>query len=380
MPNLNTYGIQDLSKINFKNINKIFNSRLITNSKYCELFEQKIKKITNSKFAVACNNGTSALMMCLLALRKNKKIVAIIPNINFVAIASIIELINGRSILVDVDEKTGMVSKEKFIEILSKCKKNKIKPNFFFPIHYAGQILDLNFYKKVCKKNNITIIEDGCHSFGSYNFINKKKNIVGDCKNSVCTTFSFHPVKNITTIEGGAITTNSSKLYNSLKLIRNHNLKRTNVNDPYKLLGPSLNFRMGEINAWLGIKQLETLSFFKKKRISFVKYFIKKTKHLKNDISILNDLSKNIFWHLLSIKIKKKSKKKLIKFLLKNKIGCQIHYKPLHKHKVFKNTLKMQSYKNSNSFYDSQLSLPLHSKLTKKDIDFIIKKLFIFFR
>ena len=316
MPNLNTYGIQDLSKINFKNIHKIFNSELITNSKYCKLFEQKIKKITNSKFAVACNNGTSALMMSLLALKKNKKIIAIVPNINFVAIASIIELTNGNTILVDIDENTGMVSKEKFVEVLTECKKQKIKPNFFIPIHYAGQILDLNFYKKICKKNKITIIEDGCHSFGSYNFINKKKNIVGDCKNSTCTTFSFHPVKNITTIEGGAITTNSAKLYNSLKLIRNHNLKRTNVNDPYKLLGPSLNFRMGEINAWLGIKQLETLNFFKKKRINLVKYYIKKTRKLKNEIYILNDKSKNIFWHLLSIKVKKKSKKiKLIKYL-----------------------------------------------------------------
>ena len=129
----------------------------------------------------------------------------------------------------------------KFKKCLAFCKKKNLKQMFFLPIHYAGFILDLSKINKICKKNKISIIEDGCHSFGS---MDPKKNYVGNSINSDMTTFSFHPVKNITTIEGGAVCTNNKKIYKKLCQIKSFDLKKTNLSDPYNAEGWGLNFRM----------------------------------------------------------------------------------------------------------------------------------------
>ena len=195
--NLKSYGIHNLQHLNLNKLNYALKQKFITNYKKCIEFEKRICKITKSKYSVTCNNGTSALLMSVLSL-KMKNIFAIIPNINFVAVASIINLLKGKYIICDVNEKTGMIDSNSFLEVLNYCKKKRIKPNIFFPVHYAGNVVSLTKIKKIAKKEKIIIVEDGCHSFGSKNQLN---NIVGSCSNSTCTTFSFHPVKIITTGE-----------------------------------------------------------------------------------------------------------------------------------------------------------------------------------
>jgi len=377
--NLTDYGLHDLSNVNFNVIKKSLKSKFITNYRYCINFESKISKITGAKYSVVCNNGTSALMMAILAL-KIKNIVAIVPNINFVSVASIISLMRGKVIFCDVNENTGMVDKNSFENILLLCKKKKIKPNLFIPIHYAGDFFNLSSISKICKEKKISIIEDGCHSFGSA--LNKKE-IVGNSKRSLCTTFSFHPIKNITTVEGGAVTTNNKIFYKKLIEIRNHSLKKTFNTDPYILVSPSLNFRMGEINASLGIEQLKNLKKLKFKRQILVKYYIKTLKKYEKYFNILNYESKNLFWHLFVIRIKKnflKKKKDLMNFLKKKGIATQIHYKPLSLHESLKKNMLLNDSKKSIIFYKSQITLPLHTKLNKKDIDYLSKILDIFFK
>ena len=112
--------------------------------------------------------------MAILALELDKLNV-IIPNINFIASANIVSLLKGKIILCDVNKKTGMVDLNSFKEILNKCKLKKIKPNLFIPMHYAGDIIDLKKISEICVKKNISIIEDGCHSFGSFKKFEKKK-------------------------------------------------------------------------------------------------------------------------------------------------------------------------------------------------------------
>ena len=128
----NHYGLHDLQSKNLKNLTTHLNDIILTNGKYCEKFEKKISKQVNSKYSVVCNNGTSALMLGLLSLLGNNKIYAIVPNINFVAIANIIKLLRGKIILCDVNKDTGMVDDETFLEILKECKKKNIKPNVLY--------------------------------------------------------------------------------------------------------------------------------------------------------------------------------------------------------------------------------------------------------
>lgn len=375
----NSYGTQDLRYINSRIFQKIKNNRIITNGNYCKLFERKISKLVKARYAVACNNGTSAIMMSILALNK-KNIIAILPNINFVASANIISLLKGKIILCDVNKNTGMVDFISFKKILNICKKKKIKPNIFIPIHYGGDVLDLEKINNLCRINKIDIIEDGCHSFNSSKIFNKKKVIVGNCKYSKLTTFSFHGVKNITTLEGGAITTNNKKIYERLQLLKSHSLKKTKINDPYTMISPTLNFRMCELSALIGIEQLKTINKFKVKRDELVKYYLKKLIDFSNFLLPLNFNQKSIFWHLFTIQLNNKTNKSLLmKFLKKENIATQIHYKPIYKHSIYKKYILINDCKNSNNFYRQQLTLPLHTLMNKKDVNYIVSKLKNFF-
>ena len=376
---IENYGNQDLRKIDLKKINFFKTLNIVTNGDFCKKFEKKISKETGSKYSIVCNNGTSALLMSILAL-KTKNIVAILPNINFVAAPNIISLLKGKIILCDVNKDTGMVDFYNFRKCLLACKKKNFFPNIFIPIHYAGDVLELNKIGKLCKKNSIKIIEDGCHSFGSKKNSINKTSVVGNCKYSSMTTFSFHPVKNITTLEGGAITTNSKKLYDNLVLLRSHSLKKTQINDPYIMQYPTLNFRMSEINALIGIQQIEELKSFRNKRNKLVKIYTKNLRELKNYLSILNFHNQNIFWHIFVIKLtNSKIKKKLMIYLKKNRIGCQIHYKPIFMHKVFTKNIILNNSNESVKFYKSQLTLPLFTKMKSSDVKRIVNKIKLFF-
>ncbi len=368
------YGLHNLSGINFKLINDSIKKKYVTNDTYCKSLELKIKKSTNAKYCVVCNSGTSALFMSVLAINPLKPI-AIIPNINFVSIANIFHLLKGQIILCDVNVKDGMVGLKEFNEVIEKCINLKIKPNLFFPVHYAGSTTDMKEISKICKRRKIKIVEDGCHSFGSKYSSNYK---VGSSKYSLATTFSFHPLKNITTIEGGAITTNNKKLYKKILDLRSFSLKRTYIDDPYKMSTPSLNFRMGEINAAIGIDQISKINKFKIKRQRLVKYYIKKLKRYEKFFSILNYNDNKVFWHLFVINIESKylkNKKIFMNYLKKNNIATQIHYKPLFLQKPLKKITLFNISSNSKKFYKSQLTLPLHTKMNFKDIDYIEEKI-----
>ena len=225
------------------------------------------------------------------------------------------------------------------------------------------------------------MIEDGCHSFGSQYKEDRKIQMVGNSKYSECCTFSFHPVKNITSIEGGAVTTNNKKIYKKLKLIKSHALKTTYIDEPYKLMLPSLNFRLGETNAEIGIDQISHFSYFKKKRSEIVNFYIDNLDIFKKNLDFLNFKKSKNFWHLFVIILKGKllmKKKKFMEYLKKNNIGPQIHYKPMHYHKVYKKNIIFSQNKNADKFYKSQLTLPLHTKMSFKDILFIKKKIMKF--
>ena len=148
---IENYGQQDLRKLNLKKFNFLKNKKIVTNGEFCKKFEKKILTISKSKYSVVCNNGTSAILMAILALNK-KELITIIPNINFVAAASIMALLKNNFVLCDVNPKTGMVDLENFKKCLEGCKKKNIKPNLFIPVHYAGNILELSEIQKICKK------------------------------------------------------------------------------------------------------------------------------------------------------------------------------------------------------------------------------------
>ena len=194
------------------------------------------------------------------------------PSINFISSMNMAHFLGAKVYLTDVNPKTGQMQPED----LEKCiKRNNLKKiNTVVVMHNGGIPSDMKRFKRLKIKYKFNLIEDACHSLGgSYS---SKKDMVGSCKYSEISVFSFHPVKNITTGEGGMITTNSKKLYQNLKLIRNHGILRKKSNNKiynwgYKIITTGFNFRITDFQAALGISQLSKVKKFITKRKAIVK-------------------------------------------------------------------------------------------------------------
>ena len=237
---------------------------------------------------------------------------------------------------------------------------------------------------KLKNKYNFKIIEDASHAIGSS--YNKFK--VGSCKHSDLTVFSFQSVKVITTGEGGSITTNNKKLYEKIRLLRQHGITKEKKNFKikknslypwyYEQIDLSFNFILPDINAALGLSQLKNIRKNIHKREKLINYY--KQKFSKSDIKLLN-IPKNIksSHHLLPAMYNFKSlkhKADFFQFMRKNNIFLQVLYIPIYKHPYYKKLkFKIKNFKNSEFFYKNSFSLPLHLQISKKDIDYICSKI-----
>ena len=251
---------------------------------------------------MAVSSASAGLHISCLALNLGKNdILWTVPN-TFIASASCGLHCGAKVDFVDIDKKTKNISIEKLIEKLEISKKKNLLPKILVPVHFAGQPTLQEKIFDLSKKYNFKIIEDASHSLGSI----RLKNKVGNCKWSNLTVFSFHPVKPITTAEGGIITTNDKKYYEDLKVLRNHGILR----DPRKLKIKShwyyeqiklgFNYRMNEIQAALGISQLKKLNLFNNFRNKAANFYLKHLKDLPIDLPTI-DKANSSSYHLFVI-------------------------------------------------------------------------------
>lgn len=258
-----------------------------------------------------------------------------------------------------------------------ELKKTKTLPDILIVTHLGGNPIDLIKLKKLKAKYKFKIIEDASHALGSK--IKNKK--VGNSDVSEFVIFSFHPVKSITTGEGGALTTNKKELFKEAKILRSHginrNIKNKNLKGQldYNIYKIGYNFRLSDINAALGVSQLNRLDIFIKKRNELAKCYDKNFKGIKEITSQKILEHSRSSYHLYIIKIKNlnfKLKNKLNQVMKKNKIEINYHYVPIYKFS-FNNKINIKKFKNSESYHEQAISLPIHQKLRKKDINYISK-------
>ena len=357
-----------------KEINKVLNSSLLTDGPKLGQFEKNFATFCNSKYAVGVSNATSALQLSLICSGIGKGDEVIIPNITFVATASSVMLSGATPILADVEQEDLNIS-------IDSIKKNITKKTkAIIPVHFAGMPCNMQEIMKIAKENKIKIIEDCAHAIGSK--INTKH--VGTFGNAGC--FSFYPTKNITTLEGGMIITNSKELAEKLKIKRNHGITRTLQNRytkgkpwDYDIEEPGYNFRIDEIRSALGINQLKNIKKFNQKRKNSFNYY---NKNLKNIPGLITPKSNSKYLssnHLYIVRITKlfgMTRDELFEKLLKNGIQTSVHYKPLSKFKVCeKNAKKYDSLKNSERLYDEIISLPFYTDISKNQLDTVVKSI-----
>jgi perosamine synthetase len=355
-----------------KEINKVLNSSLLTDGPKLGQFEKNFATFCNSKYAVGVSNATSALHLSLICSGIGKGDEVIIPNITFVATASSVMLSGATPILADVGQEDLNMS-------IDSIKKNITKKTkAIIPVHFAGMPCNMQQIMKIAKEKKIKIIEDCAHAIGSK--INTKH--VGTFGNAGC--FSFYPTKNITTLEGGMIITNSKELAEKLKLKRNHGITRTLQNRytkgkpwDYDIEEPGYNFRIDEIRSALGINQLKNIKKFNQKRKNSFNYYNKNLKNIPGLIIPITNSKYISSNHLYIIKITKlfgMTRNELFEKLLKNGIQTSVHYKPLSRFKVCKKKAKQYgTLENSERLYDQIISLPFYTDISKNQLDTVIK-------
>lgn len=375
------YGKQSINQADITAVTSVLKSDYLTSGPIVKKFEEMFAKYVGSKFALTCTNGTSALLLSLLAINTKKNDVIILPVINFIASINMANILQAKIFFCDVDPFSGQMRPEDLMRCIKKHNLKKIKA--IITMHNSGAPNYAEEFFKLKKKYNFYIIEDACHALGAKYSI--KKNLkVGNCKFSDLTTFSFHPVKSITTGEGGMITFNNRKFFKKISLIRNHGIDRKQSNQKiynwsYKVVCSGYNFRLNDIQSALGISQLKKLNNFIIKRNNIFKLYSKYLKQVNNLIN-LPVVKKNIYsaHHLYIINLKKNKKKitreEIIKKLFHNKIISQVHYIPVYLHPLFKN-FKKNNFLGAKQYFKNSLSIPIFPDLKKNQVKFICRKL-----
>jgi len=385
------YSRQNIDKNDIKSVTKVLKSDYLTQGPKVEIFEKKINKYCGVKFGVAVNSATSALHIACISLElKKEDIVWTSPN-SFVASANCALYCGATIDFVDIDPKTFNMSIESLKKKLELSKKEKKLPKVVIPVHFAGQPINMGEIYRLSKIYKFKIIEDASHALGAIYYHNKKKIKVGSCKHSHITVLSFHPVKIITSGEGGIALTNDKKIFDKLKMLRTSGITRDKKLMKksikgmwyYEQLMLGYNYRLNEIQAALGIQQLKKINKLNNLRNKIAKKYNLSLKTLPLYLPHINSGFKSSF-HLYVVVLKNNKKKidraKLFNKLRKFGILVNVHYIPIYRHPFYQNLgFNPADFPNCEKYYKNAISIPIFPGLKKKQQDYVIscfKKIF----
>tara|TARA_B100000787_G_C16195227_1_gene300306 strand:- start:2268 stop:3425 length:1158 start_codon:yes stop_codon:yes gene_type:complete len=376
------YGRQDISQGDIDAVVDILRSDFLTQGPAVERFERVIGDYCLVSHVTAVNSATSALHIACLALHIGPKDIVWTSPITFVASANCALYCGAKIDFVDIDFETNNMSVRALEIKLENARKVGALPSVVIPVHMGGLCCDMKAISELSRKYGFKIIEDASHAIGA----RYAGSMVGCCEYSDITIFSFHPVKIITTGEGGAAVTNSSDLDKKLKLLRSHGVTR----DEKEMLGLSdggwyyqqielgFNYRITDIQAALGTSQMSRIDQFVEKRNELAERYTNKLSSLSLDIP-LNYQDKYCSYHLYIIKLypgSKLSRREIFDHLRSNEIGVNVHYIPVHLQPYYKNLgFNYGDFPEAEKYYERALSIPLHPNLSADDQNRVIEKI-----
>ena len=369
------YGTQNIEQEDIEAVISTLKSSFLSTGPKVKEFENKFAKYVGSKYAVAVSSGTAALHCACMAMGLEKGDEVITTPLTFVATSNAILYCQATPVFVDIDLNTLNIDINKIEEkITSKTKA-------IIPVHFAGNPCNMKEILKLANKYNLTVIDDAAHALGAeYN--GKKIGQIGDM-----TTFSFHPVKHITTGEGGMITTNNKELYEKLLLFRNHGITRdkdkfVNTEEEgdwyYEQIDLGFNYRLTDFQSALGIVQLDKMPQNLERRREIANLYEKYLKDISEIKIPYNKNNQNSAWHLYIIRIIDKNieRKAVFDKLRERNIGVNVHYLPVYYQPYYK---KLGYTKGicpiAEKIYEEIITLPIHSKMTDEDVMYIIKSI-----
>ncbi len=374
------YGKQEINQTDIDSVMGVLQSEFLTQGSQVPLFEEAVSYYCGAKYGVAVNSATSALHIACQALGLGKNDWLWTSSNSFVASANCALYCGAKVDFVDINAQTyNMSITELEKKLILAKKKNKI-PKIVIPIHFAGQSCKMKKIYSLSQEYGFHIIEDASHAIGS-KYLDKQ---VGCCQYSDITVFSFHPVKIVTTAEGGLATTNDAKLTERMRLLRSHGVTRdsklmTKASEGgwyYQQVELGYNYRMTELQAALGISQMKRLDEFVAKRhiiqerydLLFGKFPIVRPYQDKDSYSAL---------HLYPIQINfdrvNKSREQIFRNLVEEGIGVNVHYIPIHTQPYYLQFgFKKGDFPNSEFYYSRAISIPLFHTMTLKQQDKVV--------
>ncbi len=382
------YSRQSISQKDILEVKKVLKSNFLTQGNQVSKFENIISNFTKCNYSIAVNSASSALhIACIVLGIKKDDIVWTVPN-TFAASANCAINCGAKVDFVDIDSDNWNISIFELEKKLRQAKKKKKLPKLLIPVHFAGLPTEQKEIWKLSKKYKFKILEDASHSIGA-KFMNEP---VGSCKYSDISVFSFHPVKIITTGEGGMALTNSRELAKKMKILRNNGISKDNFlfnqnkNKPwyYEHQTPGYNYRMNDIAAALGISQFKRLKIFLKKR----NLIASKYKNYFKELPVKTQNFPNYFYssyHLFPLQFNLKKAKmnyfSIFKKLRSKNFFVNLHYMPLHLSPYFKKRgFKKGDFKNAEYYAETSISIPIFYGLKNYQIRKLVKLIKSIFR
>jgi UDP-4-amino-4,6-dideoxy-N-acetyl-beta-L-altrosamine transaminase len=379
------YGRQHITEKDIQAVVESLKSDFLTQGPTIGTFENSFAEYIGCKYAVAVSNGTAALHLSALALGINEKSKVITSPITFAASANCILYCGGEVEFVDIDEKSAILDINKVREILINSPKNTYQG--IIPVDFAGFPVDMESFRQLADEFGCWLLEDSCHSPGG--FFTDSTGIKQNCGNGQyadLAIFSFHPVKHIACGEGGMITTNNKNLYEKLLMLRTHGITKDSTKFTcktpkdgswyYEMQELGYNYRLPDLNAALGISQLERANEEIERRREIAEKYDQAFKNTK--IKTFDNPIGHAY-HLYIIQIE--DRLGLYNYLKENGIYSQVHYIPVHTLPYYQNLgWKRGDFPISESYYEKCLSLPMYPSLTNEQQEFVIEKIFSFYK
>ena len=372
-----SYGRQCIEQDDIGAVVEVLKSDFLTQGPKVKEFEESLASYCGARFAVVFSSGTAALHAAYFAAGLGKGDQIITSPMTFMATSNAALFLGAEPAFVDIEPDTGNIEHS----LIEKAITDKTKA--IVPIHFAGHPAELEKIAEIARRHHLLLIEDACHALGA----TYKNTTIGDCRYSDMTVFSFHPVKSITTAEGGAVLTNREDFYRRLVMFRHHGVtkERDAFQNKEKNLGQwyyemqylGYNYRLTDIHSALGISQLRKLDRFIRRRREIIETYNKAFKNNNFfDLPVEKSYAKSA-WHLYPIRLKddyKANKATIFEGLREKGLGVQVHYIPVHLQPYYRQLgYKKGLCPNAEDFYEREISVPLYQSMSAEDVDYVVR-------
>lgn len=367
------YSHQWIDDEDIRSVVQILKGDWITQGSKIKEFEEAIASFVGARYAVAFSSGTAALHAACFVAGIGPEDQVITTPITFAATSNCILYMGGIPVFADIEEDTYNIDPVKIKERIDGQTKAII------PVDFAGQPADLDQIREIAKDHNLIVIEDACHALGA-EYKDKKIGSLSDL-----TAFSFHPVKHITTGEGGMVTTNHGEFYEKLLMFRIHGITKDRaklVNDQgpwyYEMQELGYNYRITDFQCALGISQLKKIEKFIGRRREIAEIYNDKLRDIQEIILPYQKPEVKSAWHIYIIRLKliqmRATRREVFEALRRRNIGVNVHYIPVYNHPYYRKLGYQKAFcPKAEKYYEEAITLPLFPRMSNKDVKDVVE-------